>query len=828
MKWENRHYSAATESSAGVAWSRLVCGATVLSATAWALVASGGHCPVCVRVDTFHATPDVVLAERVADASRDDADFSAELQAMLDDVGSRGGGTVFLRRGFYTIAHPVEIPVGVTLRGDYSATSPNQSTVLCVFCGRGEPGGTAAFTVNCGGGLMGLVFWYPEQTLGNPVPYPWTAKSKIDSSLMNENQTVTDCTFVNSWKAVAIGPEWNELHTLRRLSICALSTGIAVDRTTDIGRTSEVLVSPKAWSDSGLPGAPSENELREWLRTHETVGADYGRSDWEYIWRLKVDGYNVGARFRKGATPQLTNAAIADSTFTNCVTGIRLEMLNPVGLAVHDSTFASDTNVVFTALWHSSCAQFNSCTFVGLAPEQPMREGSEWGGHLVLPYAQASRFPVRPEPPPRPRPAGDFVQNVRDFGAATNLEDNTAAFMRALSEAGRKGGTVYVPAGVWKIRGSLRVPSGVELRGCSDVPHHTVSGGSVLLAYSGRGDEEATPLISLEPRSGLRGLGLWYPEQMFYDPVPYPWAVRALGEGCWIKDVNIANCWNGVDFASHPSGGHSISYLSGGFWRRGLAVGKCASRGWIEDVMMNTHYTTRRRQGVPYGWGECKDVRFRRIPTGDERLSAWQREHLEAYTFSDCVDEHVRGIFAFAARTGVRIDGRSNIKMLLPGCDTVVRCFSARQDAGSELNVALAQLVPWQNGIDDSASIMLEPGDAGDSRFMSTQTWTSRTLAERGATSFAVQRGDGRAAVDTFVSNGVGKLRAESGCLAVRNGMYIDYGSEFAMPANASFVVSECSVGQFGKGRWQGRPAGLPAEAASQGARGVQVRQQRP
>ena len=760
----------------------------------------------------FHATIDVMLAERVAEAPCGDADFSAELQSMLDDVGSRGGGTVFLRRGFYTIAHPVEIPVGVTLRGDYSATSPNQSTVLCVFCGRGEPGGTAAFTVNCGGGLMGLVFWYPEQTLDNPVPYPWTAKSKIDSSLMNENQTVTDCTFVNSWKAVAIGPEWNELHTLRRLSICALSTGIAVDRTTDIGRTSEVLVSPKAWSDSGLPGAPSENELREWLRTHETVGADYGRSDWEYIWRLKVDGYNVGARFRKGATPQLTNAAIADSTFTNCVTGIRLEMLNPVGLAVHDSTFASDTNVVFTALWHSSCAQFNSCTFVGLAPEQPMREGSEWGGHLVLPHAQASRFPVRPEPPPRPRPAGDFVQNVRDFGAATNLEDNTAAFMRALSEAGRKGGTVYVPAGVWKIRGSLRVPSGVELRGCSDVPHHTVSGGSVLLAYSGRGDEEATPLISLEPRSGLRGLGVWYPEQMFYDPVPYPWAVRALGEGCWIADVNIANCWNGVDFASHPSGGHIISYLSGGFWRRGLAVGKSASRGWIEDIMMNTHYTTRRRQGVPYGWGESKDVRFCRMPPGDERLSAWQREHLEAYTFADCADEHVRGIFAFAARTGVRIEGRSNVRMLLPGCDTVVKCFSVRQDAGSELDVALAQLVPWQNGIDDSVSIMLEPGDAGESRFMSTQTWTSRTLAERGAASFAVQRGDGRAAVDTFVSNGVGKSYAGSGRLAVRNGMYIDYGSEFARPSNASFAVSECSVGQFGKGRWHGHAAELPGK----------------
>ena len=171
----------------------------------------------CVRVDTSHATPDVVLAERVASAPDGDADFSAVLQNLLDDVGSRGGGTVFLHRGFYTIARPVEIPVGVTLRGDYSAERPDQSTVLRVVCGRSEPEGTATFTVNCGGGLMGLVFWYPEQTLENPVPYPWTVRSKIDSPLKNENQTVADCTFVNSWKAIAIGPEWNELHTLRRL-----------------------------------------------------------------------------------------------------------------------------------------------------------------------------------------------------------------------------------------------------------------------------------------------------------------------------------------------------------------------------------------------------------------------------------------------------------------------------------------------------------------------------------------------------------------------------------------------------------------------------------
>jgi hypothetical protein len=134
-----------------------------------------------------------------------------------------------------------------------------------------------------------------------------------------------------------------------------------------------------------------------------------------------------------------------------------------------------------------------------------------------------------------------------------------------------------------------------------------------------------------------------------------------------------------------------------------------------------------------------------------------------------------------------------------------VKCLSVSQEAGSKLEVALAQLVPWYNGVDDSASVMMEQGDAGDSAFLATQTWTSRTLAEGGLTSFAVQKGGGRAAVDMFVSSGVGKSYSESGRMSICNGMYIDYGTEFAMPSNGVLSVSECSVGRFGKGRWNGR-----------------------
>ena len=83
-------------------------------------------------------------------------------------------------------------------------------------------------------------------------------------------------------------------------------------------------------------------------------------------------------------------------------------------------------------------------------------------------------------------------------------------FQKALDAAGASGGgTVYMPAGSYRFAGRLRVPAGVELRGCFDVPHHTISWGSVLLPMAGRGNESGTPFIELAAGSGARELAVW-------------------------------------------------------------------------------------------------------------------------------------------------------------------------------------------------------------------------------------------------------------------------------------------------------------------------------
>ena len=522
-------------------------------------------------VKTIHSTCDLVIAENVMrPAEKTEDDVSSELQSRLDAVGRKGGGTVFLSAGTYTLAKPLVLPVGVTLRGDYSAERPSSGTVLRILGGRGEAEGTAAVSLNPGSGLMGLVFWYPEQSLSNPIPYPWTVRTTLRAPVAADNQTVVDCTFVNSWKGIAIGPEWNELHTFRRLRICALSVGFAVDSTTDIGRVSEVVVSPSVWASSGFANSPDAATLASWLHGHDTIGADYGRSDWEFIWRLKVDGYATGVRFRKGARG-LTNAVMADSDVDRCGTALFADTLNNVGLAVYDSRFSGLPATVRLGERFNSIVQFHSCCFKGEMPE---------AGTSVS-IVKGDGQPVRPEPLAFPRLASAVCHDVTAFGASPSLEDNSQSFQKALDAVAKTGGTVYVPAGFYRFRGDLRVPTGVELRGCTDVPHHTCSGGSVLMPLHGEGNENGRPFVSLEKGSGLRGLGFWYPGQTTVDPKTYPWTIRALGADCWLRDVNIGNGWQGADFATHPSDGHRISYLFGCCWRRGLFVGKSVSRGWV-------------------------------------------------------------------------------------------------------------------------------------------------------------------------------------------------------------------------------------------------------
>ena len=313
-----------------------------------------------------------------------------------------------------------------------------------------------------------------------------------------------------------------------------------------------------------------------------------------------------------------------------------------------------------------------------------------------------------------PRPAKDDLFDIVDYGAlADGSTDNTLAVQSALDAAGLNGGgTVYIPAGVYKIGSHLTVPGGVELRGIWDVPHHTASRGSILLAFEGKNNAEGTPFISLESGSGVRGFTVWYPEQSIEDFFAYPWSIQTLGENCWVKDVTLANTYQGVDLASYPSSGHVVSYLGASPLKTGLTVDKCTGDGWIENVQFNPHYWVR---SPGYPQTSILDI---------NAIIRYQQSNLEAFKIATATQEHVLGTFVFAAKRGFYLapgEGTSRVDIFQHGTDAGDNAVYLENKAGSRANFVNTQLVLL--GALQSGIITSDPKFEADVSFYNTISW---------------------------------------------------------------------------------------------------------
>jgi hypothetical protein len=179
--------------------------------------------------------------------------------------------------------------------------------------------------------------------------------------------------------------------------------------------------------------------------------------------------------------------------------------------------------------------------------------------------------------PPEGRPVRQALYVATELGVSEDAHDNTAALQTVLDRAGAEGGgTVYLPAGLYAVRGSLRVRSGVELRGCFEAPHQPLTPGTCLLAYVGRDDAEGEPFLSLEADSGLRGLTVFYPEQVWHDvaPRPYSWAMPGRAS------------------TSGPTGAMDISSSTWGVRSSVRASGSARPGGTAMSVISSPTHTT--------------------------------------------------------------------------------------------------------------------------------------------------------------------------------------------------------------------------------------------
>ena len=269
-----------------------------------------------------------------------------------------------------------------------------------------------------------------------------------------------------------------------------------------------------------------------------------------------------------------------------------------------------------------------------------------------------SRMPDYPYQSPatyKPKSNKLFVVTDEPFNAKGNLQaDDTEAFEKALEAAAQKGGTVYVPAGRYKITRNLVVAEGVELRGVFDIPHHSSGVGSVIYIYPGKGDENATPFLRLKSNSGLRGITFHYPEQNYRDVIPYPYMLQGMGENIYIINVTSTIPYKMLDMYTYRCDNHYIEYMQGIGLKESIKIGGGSKNGRVYNCQLNPHNFTQTRD---YENGVLSAAALRQMGIqGSREVDNFHRylfEHHDAFIFGDCVNEVMHQNFVFGARCGL-------------------------------------------------------------------------------------------------------------------------------------------------------------------------------
>jgi len=302
------------------------------------------------------------------------------------------------------------------------------------------------------------------------------------------------------------------------------------------------------------------------------------------------------------------------------------------------------------------------------------------------------------------------ILNAKQYGAkADGATDDTAVVQKALDEAAKSGGVVYLPPGKYLIKGSLNIPPGVSLKGCGKAPrYNNPLTGTVILATGGRDDENGPALFELHASTSVSGLTVYYPEQKVTDIHPYAWTFHLQGEDNTIENVTLINSYNGIRVGPEPNVRHRIRSVYGCVLRRGIFVDACTDIGRIENVQFHGH------------WWWAKEV------GGDiEIVNKYMINNCEAFIFGRTDWEYVTNTFVFPVKIGYHFiktpSGTCNGQFCGIGADWAQRCVVVEDIQFMGLLITNGQFVAFAG--DNPIEVEIAPTCNGSVRLVNCAFW---------------------------------------------------------------------------------------------------------
>ena len=618
-----------------------------------------------VLIKTVYPTEETVIAAVIAteDCGADptgEKDSTSAIQKALTNCASLGGGTVFLPAGRYLVSGTISIPSGVTLRGDWqdpdTTPNPEYGTIIIAkpkakvsaSAGRSE---NALFRLNACAGAVGLTVYYPEQTADKPVRQGFTFLATSVATATLENITL-----INAYRGIGVGPEYesHELMQLRHIRMCALETGLEMHRSSDVGCTCDVKISPAYWLSAGC-GFDCENAsaLRKTC-LKDTTGIILGDLDDETLSELYIEGCRTGIEF----------TAKAERTFWGVIYG--LDIVNcGIGLDVKNISSGNTALIANARIEGTEAAVINRVERTPLRFADVTLKGKAEG---FLIHEEDSLAEYRVVHGTHAKPA-DHLYLAGLSAMKDKKADASDALQKVLNEAGKTGGIVYVPGGIYCLYKPVTVPAGVELRGTAAVPGRDQDGyrvGTVFLTYVTDANT-----VTLGESAGISGLRIWCPVNdpttglekiKANDPATGIAVVKGAGKGVYAVHTVIVAGYTGFDFTGCDD--HLVNTCTGCCYLSFVKAG--GKNGTVEECLVNPNFLQRRaldayfdpdltdkKEWAFYHKGEGDDPGFTKLR--DELL----REYCIAYDIADAENEMLLNDFVYGARTLVRTESSS-------------------------------------------------------------------------------------------------------------------------------------------------------------------------
>jgi hypothetical protein len=201
---------------------------------------------------------------------------------------------------------------------------------------------------------------------------------------------------------------------------------------------------------------------------------------------------------------------------------------------------------------------------------------------------------VTPKYPTTDAVVAGYVVDADEWGqgdkdATGHIQTLLNSLNRYTGDPEHGGGVVFLPEGKYRIDGNLTVPKGVTLRGDWEKPlKGQAIHGTILLAYSGKGDPDGIPFITMAPAAALMDIAIWYPEQDAANITPYPHAIQYGipgyfgNEFCNAKNLTLVNAYSGLHFYIGGGTCPVINGLYGTPLKKGVEIDNIVDVGRIE------------------------------------------------------------------------------------------------------------------------------------------------------------------------------------------------------------------------------------------------------